>query len=449
MDTYIFDLLQSAANTPEHEIETILKKAARCEGLTHTEAAALLAVTDDNHINHIYEIAGQIKEHIYGERIVLFAPLYISDYCVNHCVYCGFKNDNDRPRRRLTLEEIKTEVKILEKMGHKRLAVEAGEDPANCPLNYILECIDTIYKSSDIRRVNVNIAAMETSDYRRLKDAQIGTYILFQETYHRPAYKKFHLGGPKADFDYHFSAFDRAMDAKIDDVGAGVLFGLYDYRYEVLALMLHNEHLEKNFGVGFHTISVPRIRSTGTNNKYPYAVSDRDFLKLVAILRMAVPFTGMIVSTRETAKMRKQLIKNGVSQMSAGSSAAVGGYSVSSCEKHSASQFSLADHRDAKEIFYWLMEEGVLPSFCTACYRKGRVGDRFMDLAKTGDIKNVCLPNGIITLKEYALDYGDDRFKTLASNLINKNLANLDTKTHDTVISKLEQLEHGKRDLFI
>ena len=441
MNDYINALLHEAVS--DKDIETILKKAARFQGLTTREAAALLTSTDEGHISRIFEIAGQIKSHIYGERIVLFAPLYISDYCINSCTYCGFKGNGSHQRRKLTQEDVKAQVAILEKMGHKRLAVEAGEDPHNCSLDYILECINTIYSTSDIRRVNVNIAALDIEDYRRLKAANIGTYILFQETYHRPSYAQFHPIGPKKDYDYHFKAFERAMEAGLDDVGAGVLFGLYDYKYEVLALMLHNEALERQFGVGFHTISVPRIRDTEGGKVYPYGVSDEDFLKLVAILRIAIPFTGMIISTRETPDMRRQLIKIGISQMSAGSCTAVGGYG----NNPSTLQFPLSDHRNADEIFYWLMEEGILPSFCTACYRRNRSGAKFMDLAKKGDIKNICLPNGLLTLKEYALDYGDTRFKSLASKLINQKLTDIENPT--LVQAKLQELENGKRDIYI
>jgi len=448
MDDYINNLLRE--NVSESEVETILDKAACFQGLTPREAAALLTSTNEAHASRIFEIAGQIKNHIYGERIVLFAPLYISDYCVNGCTYCGFKGNGNHRRHKLTQEDVKAQVKILEKMGHKRIAIEAGEDPINCPLDYILKCIDTIYRTSDIRRVNVNIAALDIEDYRRLKAANIGTYILFQETYHRPSYARFHPAGPKRDYDYHFKAFERAMEAGIDDVGAGVLFGLYDYRYDALALMLHNEALEQQFGVGFHTISVPRIREIDGVNSYPYGVCDGDFLKLVAILRIAMPFTGMIISTREVPAMRRQLIKIGISQMSAGSSTVVGGYGCKeapseSFNESSSAQFPLSDHRSADEIFYWLMEEGILPSFCTACYRRNRRGARFMEMVKKGDIKNVCLPNGILTLKEYALDYGDARFNALADSIIKQ----IKTENPALIQAKLQELEQGKRDIFI
>ena len=441
-------LLQYAAKATHTDVDEILSKAANLRGLNPFEVAVLLAVDSPEHTTRIMEVAGKIKEHVYGNRIVLFAPLYVSDYCVNSCTYCGFRRENNRPRRKLTLTEVSAEVAALEKMGHKRLVIEAGDDPENCPLDYVLECIDTVYSTGDIRRCNVNISAMDVADYQRLKAAQIGTYILFQETYHAPAYEKVHLAGAKQDYNYHLTAFDRAMEAGIDDVGAGVLFGLHDYKYEVLALMLHNEHLEKKFGVGFHTISVPRICDAGDvlDKSYPFAVGDDEFLRLVAILRLAVPFTGMIVSTRETPKMRRRLVKCGISQMSAGSRAWVGGY-VDSADADDAAQFAISDHRGTGEIFYWLMEEGILPSFCTACYRSGRSGTRFMSLAKTGGIKNVCIPNGLLTLKEYALDYGDGRFRTLADKLIAQNLSAIGEPAH--IKSKLDALVQGERDVFI
>lgn len=446
MDT-IHELLREAAKVSHMEIEVILDKAARFEGLSPKDVAALLMADSTKFNDRIFKIAGQIKKQIYGERIVVFAPLYISDYCVNRCSYCGFQENSGKKRRKLTQEEVKGEVAYLERMGHKRLALESGEDPVNCPLDYVLECINTIYTTSDIRRVNVNIAALDTGGFRRLKEARIGTYILFQETYHRPTYKEVHLSGPKADYDYHLTALHRAMEAGIDDVGAGVLFGLYDFKYEVLALMLHNEELEKKFGVGFHTISVPRICDGICDADFPYAVNDENFLRLVAILRMAVPYTGMIVSTRETPEMRRLLVKLGITQMSAGSSTSVGGYSRN---ENKTGQFSIYDHRDANEVFYWLMEEGILPSFCTACYRSGRIGGRFMEMAKSGDIKNVCLPNGLLTLKEYALDYGDQRFKKLADSIISDKLADIDNENiQKLVMSKLSDLNYGKRDVYV
>ncbi len=448
-DEYIKKLLEVRA--ADDEIDRILDKAESFEGLNHREVAALINTDDEKHWKRIFSIAGKIKEHIYGERIVLFAPLYISDYCVNKCRYCGFKCDNKFNRKKLTMDEIRSEVKILEAMGHKRLAVEAGEDPVNCPIDYVLECIRTIYDmklgNGEIRRVNVNIAATTVENYKKLKDIGIGTYILFQETYNKEAYEKYHIAGPKRDYYYHTTAFDRAMEGGIDDVGGGVLFGLYDYKYEILGLMLHNEHLEEKFGVGFHTISVPRICSAdGVDRSFEYAVSDDDFKKLVALIRIAVPFTGMIISTRETMEMRKELIKTGISQISGGSSVEVGGYTA---REEGGSQFRLKDDRSADDIIYWLMEEGLVPSFCTACYRKGRTGDRFMSLAKSGNIKNVCLPNALLTLKEYALDYGNERFANKADELIKSKIPFIkNDKVRETVKENLVRLENGERDLF-
>ncbi len=338
-------------------------------------------------------------------------------------------------------------------MGHKRLALEFGEDPVNCDINYILDCIRTIYSvksnTGEIRRVNLNIAATTIEDYKKLKAEEIGTYILFQETYHKETYEKIHLAGPKKNFQYHLSAFDRAMEAGIEDVGAGVLFGFYDYKYEVLGLMLHNEHLEKRFGVGFHTISVPRLKhAEGTDSlKYEYILNDDEFVKLVAILRIAVPYTGLIVSTRESAEMRKILVDKGITQLSAGSSVEVGGYSK---REHELSQFTLEDTRSHEEISNWLLDEDLVPSYCTACYRQGRVGDRFMQLAKTGDIKNVCLPNGLLTLKEYALDYGDSAFNAKVDKVIEKRIDDiLNPKVKDLTKDYLERLKKGERDLFL
>ncbi len=448
-DSYIKELLKVRAT--DEEIDRILDKAESFKGLDHKEVAALINTEDEKHWKRIFSIAGKIKEHIYGERIVLFAPLYISDYCVNRCKYCGFKCDNNFNRKKLTMDEVRSEVKILEAMGHKRLAVEAGEDPVNCPIDYVLDCIRTIYDmklgNGEIRRVNVNIAATTVENYKKLKDIGIGTYILFQETYNKEAYEKYHIAGPKRDYYYHTTAFDRAMEGGIDDVGGGVLFGLYDYKYEILGLMLHNEHLEEKFGVGFHTISVPRICSAdGVDRSFEYAVSDDDFRRLVALIRIAVPFTGMIISTRETMEMRKELIKTGISQISGGSSVEVGGYTD---RENGGSQFNLKDDRSADDIIYWLMEEGLVPSFCTACYRKGRTGDRFMSLAKSGNIKNVCLPNALLTLKEYSLDYGNERFKAKANELINSKIPHiLNDKVRETVKENLIRLENGERDLF-
>lgn len=448
-DGYIRELLKIKGS--DEETDRILDRAENFEGLSHRDMAALINTENEAHWKRIFDIAGKIKEHIYGERIVMFAPLYISDYCVNRCKYCGFKCDNSFERKKLSMEEIRNEVKILEEMGHKRLAVEAGEDPVNCPIEYVLECIKTIYdmklRNGEIRRVNVNIAATTVENYRKLKEIGIGTYILFQETYCKEAYEQYHIAGPKRDYYYHTTAFDRAMEGGIDDVGGGVLFGLYDYKYEILGLMLHNEHLEKKFGVGFHTISVPRICSAeGVDRTFPYSVSDEDFKKLVALIRIAVPFTGMIISTRESMEMRKELIKRGISQISGGSSVEVGGYSS---RKNGGSQFVLNDSRSADDIIYWLMKQELVPSFCTACYRKGRTGDRFMSLAKSGNIKNVCLPNALMTLKEYSLDYGSEKFRAKANELIEKKIPLIkNDKIREKAKENLIRMENGERDLF-
>jgi len=450
---YIEDLLARAAGASSDEISDILDKAGRFEGLSHPEVAALLMCRDENMLNRLYEIAGRIKDNIYGNRVVMFAPLYVSDYCVNGCKYCGFNVHSGCARRRLTLDEVRDEVRELERMGHKRLALEAGEDPVNCPLDYILDVIKTVYdmkfKNGAIRRVNVNIAATTVEEYRRLKDAQIGTYILFQETYHEPTYREMHPSGPKSNYDYHTTAFDRAMEAGIEDVGGGALFGLYDPFFEVMGLMLHNEHLEKEFGVGFHTISLPRIRKAegAVLNEYPHAVDDQTFKKLVSIVRLAVPYTGIIISTRESAEMRRQLIRMGVSQLSGGSSVEVGGYSA---RRGGGEQFCVEDNREAGDIIEWLLDEGLVPSFCTACYRSGRTGDRFMSLAKTGNIKNVCLPNALMTLWEYANDYGDEGFREKVRAVIDQHLPNIgNTDIRNKTALNIEMIGNGTRDLFV
>lgn len=450
---YIEGLLEQAKNTPEEEIAAILDKAEGFQGLTHQEVASLLTTEKEEHLKRIFQVAGKIKDHIYGNRIVMFAPLYVSDYCVNRCKYCGYKCDHEFNRHRLTMDEIREEVKILEKMGHKRLALEAGEDPVHCSIDYILDCIHTIYDmkldNGEIRRVNVNIAATTVENYRKLKEVGIGTYILFQETYHQPTYEDVHISGPKKNYEYHLTAFDRAMEGGIDDVGGGVLFGLYDPYFEVLGLMLHNEHLEKEFGVGFHTISVPRIcQAEGADlAALKHKIDDETFKKLVAVIRLAVPFTGMIVSTRESAAMRKELIKIGISQVSAGSTVEVGGYSA---REHNSAQFRVTDDRNAMDILSWLMDDGLVPSFCTACYRKGRTGDRFMSLAKSGNIKNVCHPNALMTLCEYMLDYGDENFREKADRLIQNEIPKIENeKIRQLITDNIVRLKNGERDLFI
>ncbi len=452
-EKYMNDLLENARHTEESEITRILDKAERFEGLEHKEVAALLMLENPEQIKRMFSIAYKIKQHIYGNRIVMFAPLYVSDYCVNQCKYCSYNCNHNFDRHRLTMDEVREEVKILESMGHKRLALEAGEDDENCPIDYILDCMKTIYdmkfENGEIRRVNVNIAATTVENYKKLKEVGIGTYILFQETYHKPTYLDMHVSGPKRNYEYHTTAFDRAMEAGIDDVGGGVLFGLYDPYFEVLGLMLHNEHLEKEFGVGFHTISVPRIRKAdgALQTSFKYAVDDETFKKLVAVIRLAVPFTGMIVSTRESKEMRKELIGLGISQLSAGSATGVGGYKK---RENTSAQFQVIDERDAMDVIKWIMDEGMVPSFCTACYRSGRTGDRFMSLAKSGNIKNVCLPNGLMTLAEYMMDYGDDEFKEKAEKIIKDNIPNIENdKIRELVKENIEKIKAGQRDLFV
>ena len=453
---YIEGLLHDAKNTPEADISKILDKAERMEGLSPPEAAALLVSGNPDNLRRIFLIEGEIKRRIYGSRVVMFAPVYVSDYCVNRCVYCSYNKSHAFARRRLTMDELRKEVLELERMGHKRLALEAGEHDAMCPIEYILECIDTIYsmklENGEIRRVNVNIAATTEENYKKLKAARIGTYILFQETYHRKAYERLHILGPKSNYEYHLTAFDRAMKAGIDDVGGGVLFGLADPYFEVLGLMLHNEHLEKEFGVGFHTISVPRLRPAAGIDiaDFTSLVDDETFEKIVAVIRLAVPFTGMILSTRETREMRGKLLKAGISQLSAGSCAEVGGYSQMGKPGGSNPQFMVNDDRDALSVISGLMDDGYIPSFCTACYRSVRTGDRFMSLAKSGQIKNVCLPNALMTLCEYSMDYGSESFRQKADGAIRREIQGIaNEKIRRKTEQSLDKIRGGERDFFI
>ncbi len=452
---YIETLLNNAKNATNSEIQEVLDKACRKEKLSHEDIAILLQIKNETLLNKMFKVAGDIKKDIYGNRIVIFAPLYISDYCVNNCVYCGYKKCNEFNRRRLTQEEIKNEVMIHEKMGHKRLALEAGEDPVNCDIDYITESIKTIYSTQNsngaIRRINVNIAATTVENYRKLKKAEIGTYILFQETYHKPTYESMHPKCLKGNYEYHLTSFDRAMEAGIDDVGAGVLFGLAPYKFEVLALMIHNAHLEKEFGVGFHTISMPRLKKAeGMDLElFPNLVDDEDFKKIVAILRIAVPFTGLILSTRESAEMRKGAIEYGVTQVSAGSCTGVGGYKDHEEGTKDINQFSIDDNRSPLEILKAIVNHGHIPSYCTACYRSGRVGEKFMSIAKTGEIQNMCQPNAIMTFQEFIEDYGDTELREKGENLIKKELNNVKNEDiKNTLIKNLEKIKNGERDLF-
>ena len=452
---YIYKILEETKNPSNEQIKEVLNRAKNREGLDYKDIAILLQAEDEKDLKEIYSLAGEIKKDIYGKRVVVFAPLYVSDYCVNNCVYCGYKRDNKFNRRRLTMDEVAQEVKILEQMGHKRLALELGEDPVNAPIDYVLECLDTIYKTQnnngEIRRVNVNIAATTVENYKLLKEKGIGTYILFQETYHKPTYDKMHPKSLKGDYNYHLTAFDRAMEAGIDDVGAGVLFGLADPRFEVLGLMMHNAHLEEKFGVGLHTISVPRLQpANGVSlENYPHLLDDKMFKKIVAILRIAVPFTGLILSTRETPEMRKELLKYGVSQISAGSSTGVGGYKERE-EGKEVKQFKTNDERSPIEILKELLSDGYIPSYCTACYRKGRTGDRFMSLAKSGNIKYVCEPNALMTLLEFTLDYGDEELYKKSLEIIDKEVENIEREDIKSLTKEsMEKMKKGQRDFYL
>lgn len=432
----------------------ILEKAKERKGLSHRDASVLLMCEDKDLNQEIYSLAEQIKKDFYGNRIVMFAPLYLSNYCVNGCVYCPYHSKNKHiARKKLTQAEIRKEVIALQDMGHKRLAIEAGEDPVNNPIEYILECIHTIYsvhhKNGDIRRVNVNIAATTVENYRKLKDAGIGTYILFQETYHKESYEKLHPTGPKHNYAYHTEAMDRAMEGGIDDVGLGVLFGLELYRYEFAGLLMHAEHLEAVHGVGPHTISVPRIRHADDidASAFDNGIDDDTFAKIVACIRIAVPYTGMIVSTRENQACREKVLHLGISQISGGSKTSVGGYYEDEPEDARSEQFDVNDNRTLDEVVKWLMEMDYIPSFCTACYREGRTGDRFMSLCKSGQIQNCCLPNALMTLKEYLEDYARPETAKIGLKLIEKELEHIpNPRVREIVIEHLNDIHSGRRD---
>lgn len=435
-------------------IDRILEKARLRKGLSHREALILLDCDIPEKNQEIFTLAEQIKKDFYGNRIVMFAPLYLSNYCVNGCVYCPYHARNGHiARKKLTQEEIRKEVIALQDMGHKRLAIEAGEDPVNNPIEYILESIHTIYsikhKNGAIRRVNVNIAATSVENYRKLHDAGIGTYILFQETYHKDSYEKLHPTGPKHDYAYHTEAMDRAMEGGIDDVGIGVLFGLEMYRYEFAGLLMHAEHLEAVHGVGPHTISVPRIRRADDIDPEDFdnGIDDDTFAKIVACLRISVPYTGMIVSTRESQKCREQLLHVGVSQISGGSRTSVGGYVEPELPSENSAQFDVSDTRTLDEVIHWLMNLGYIPSFCTACYREGRTGDRFMSLCKSGQIQNCCHPNALMTLLEYLEDYAKPDTRRIGEALIQKELQEIPSeRVREIVIKNLESIKKGQRD---
>lgn len=436
-------------------IDKIIAKARLGKGLTHREAAILLDCGIEEKNQEIFELAQKIKQDYYGNRIVLFAPLYLSNYCVNGCVYCPYHHQNKHiPRKKMTQEEIREEVIALQDMGHKRLAIETGEDPVNNPIEYVLESLKTIYsvhhKNGAIRRANVNIAATTVENYRKLKEAGIGTYILFQETYNKESYERLHPTGPKHNYAYHTEAMDRAMQGGIDDVGLGVLFGLEGYRYEFSALLMHAEHLEAVFGVGPHTISVPRIKRADDidPDTFDNGIDDDIFAKIIACIRIAVPYTGMIISTRESDKCRQRVLKLGISQISGGSKTSVGGYAhPEDKSEEETAQFDVSDRRTLDEVVKWLMELGYVPSFCTACYREGRVGDRFMAICKEQQIHNFCHPNAIMTLKEYLEDYASPQTKKVGEELIQKELAAMQNKNMECKVEEnLVSIEHGQRD---
>ena len=435
-------------------IDALIEKAALRKGLSHREASVLLACTEPTRVKKMYDLAEQIKKDFYGNRIVMFAPLYLSNYCVNGCVYCPYHYKNKHiARKKLTQEDIVREVTALQDMGHKRLAIEAGEDPVNNPIEYILECINTIYsikhKNGAIRRVNVNIAATTVENYRKLKEAGIGTYILFQETYHKESYEKLHPTGPKHNYDYHTEAMDRAMEGGIDDVGLGVLFGLELYKYEFCGLLMHAEHLEAYKGVGPHTISVPRIKHADDidPDAFDNGIDDETFAKICALIRLSVPYTGMIISTRESKAVREKVIRLGVSQISGASRTSVGGYYEPEPEEENSAQFDVSDNRTLDEVVRWLMEMGYIPSFCTACYREGRTGDRFMSLLKAGQIQNCCLPNALMTLKEYLEDYATEPTKVLGEKMLKSELENIpNPKVKKLAAEYIENIHNGKRD---
>lgn len=452
------EILETLAYADENKdnlplIDSIIEKAKKRKGLDHREASVLLACTNEEKNQEIYKLAEQIKKDFYGNRIVMFAPLYLSNYCVNGCTYCPYHLKNKHiTRKQLSQEEIRREVIALQDMGHKRLALEAGEDPVRNTMEYYLESIKTIYsikhKNGAIRRVNINIAATTVDNYRLLKEAGIGTYILFQETYHKESYLQLHPTGPKHNYDYHTEAMDRAMEGGIDDVGIGVLFGLDKYRYEFAGLLMHAEHLEAAFGVGPHTISVPRLRHADDidADAFDNGIDDDTFAKIVACIRIAVPYTGMIISTRESKQCRERVLHLGVSQISGGSRTSVGGYCEPEPEDAKSEQFDVSDRRTLDEVVYWLMEMGYIPSFCTACYRAGRTGDRFMSLCKSGQIQNCCHPNALMTLKEYLMDYASPATKALGDKLIEQEVFNVpNEKARAVVLENLRLIEQDNR----
>jgi 2-iminoacetate synthase len=446
----INEILEATRNPSRNKILEILKKALKKRGLELEEVGYLVNTEDPKLIKKMFAVSGRIKKEIYGDRLVFFAPLYVSNFCINDCEYCGFHRRNPAPRKKLTLEEVRQQVKILENMGHKRLLLEFGEHPKENPIDYVVDVIKTVYSTKsgrgEIRRVNVNLAATTVENYRKLKEAGIGTYQLFQETYHRKTYESLH-NGPKADYDRQIFAHDRAFKAGIDDVGLGVLFGLYDYRFDVLGLVSHAQYLDEKYGVGPHTFSVPRWQPADTVSwkSPPYPVSEKELLKIISILRMAVPYTGMIISTRERPEIRAKAFEIGISQTSAASRTSPGGYG----KEEGLAQFTLSDRRTLDDVLKSVLKQGLLPSFCTACYRKGRTGELFMSIAKPGNIKNLCTPNAILTFKEYLEDYASEDVKKMGLKIIDKQLRNISDKNmRKEVKIRLERIENGERDIY-
>lgn len=457
-------LLAETASMPAAEIEAIIAKAGEIKGLNLREVAALIQLEDQELIQKVFATALEVKQKIYGKRLVLFAPLYLSSYCINDCVYCGYHSSGKAVRKCLTMDEIREEVRALEEMGHKRLMLDMGEDPVRTPIEYLLEAMKTIYSTVEdkgaIRRINVQVAATTVDEYKMLKQAGTGTYILFQETFHRETYAKMHPKGPKRNYDWHTTALERAVEGGIDDIGTGLLYGLYDYRFEVVAQLMFVRHLEEKFGFGPHTISVPRIRMANSVDlsAFPHLVNDDQFKKVVAVLRLAVPYTGMIISTREEPAFRDEIIDLGISQMSAGSCVGVGGYrahldaiksGLLNVLPDNTPQFKVHDTRTPDEVVRHICESGYIPSYCTACYRVGRTGDRFMALARTGDIQDACQPNALLTLKEYLMDYASPETKAIGEKTIEKHLADISNPTmREHTIKKLKSIENGERDLY-
>lgn len=446
----IEDILESSKEINQYKIDNILEKAKNGKGLSLEETAILLNVEDEKNTNKIFNIAKDIKEDIYGKRIVLFAPLYLTNKCINNCLYCGFRIDNkELPRKTLNIKEVIEEAKALEKSGQKRLLLVAGEDNISAPLDYIIDTIGAIYDNSDMRRLNINAAPMDKEDFVKLKEAEIGTYQCFQETYHKKTYQYVHPTGPKSDYDYRLTVMDRAMEAGIDDLGMGVLYGLYDYKFDTIALLMHAEYLEKKYNCGPHTISLPRLRpAPGAKvEEVEYPITDDEFKKLVAIIRLAVPYTGIILSTRESTKLRDELLDLGVSQLSANSSTSPGGYKEN--RKHNSDQFYTSDERSLDEVVKSISDTGYIPSFCTACYRVGRTGEEFMKLVKVGKMKSICKSNALLTLKEHILDYASDETKESAQKIID-NLSDTieNEKLQDELNERLKRMKNGERDLY-